>query len=368
MDERVVQFRVGVMVVATLLITGILVVLFGEVPGFVGRIFHRTYTVQIWFPEGRGLTVDSLVRRNGIVIGRVTGIRFAGEVEGMAPPKGVSPAQFANGILVTAEIQKDVKLYEHDVCRIETDLLGKPSLEFALAEGKAPSTELLDTAQLQKGEVAPNPLDSVSAVTQALSQLTPNVSAASQAIASAGNSMNEAAQKVNALLDEHTQEQIRSAITRSNQALGSIQKIIGNEESQERLQAALKELPGTLAQFKVTMAKAQARLDEVARFTQKLGSQQTVDRLDQATKDLQQVMADLKVLSGAVSNPQGSLGLLLRDRQLYDHLNCAAQNIDRLSRELQPILGDVRVFTDKVARHPERLGARGLVERYPGIK
>ena len=66
--------------------------------------------------------------------------------------------------------------------------------------------------------------------------------------------------------------------------------------------------------------------------------------------------------------PQGSLGLLLHDRQLYDHLNNVAKNMDDLSRKLEPILRDVRVFTDKVSRHPEMLGARGMMQRYPGIK
>jgi phospholipid/cholesterol/gamma-HCH transport system ATP-binding protein len=49
MDERVMQFRVGVMVVATLIITAILVLLFGEVPSL--SVLHRTYSIQIKLPE-----------------------------------------------------------------------------------------------------------------------------------------------------------------------------------------------------------------------------------------------------------------------------------------------------------------------------
>jgi phospholipid/cholesterol/gamma-HCH transport system substrate-binding protein len=368
MDDRVVQFRVGVMVLASLLITGILVVLFGELPRFAKRIFQPTYTVHLWFPEGRGLTEDALVRRNGIVVGRVTDIGFAAEEEDLQRPAGVGQAEFSSGILVTVDIEKKSNLYKNDVCRVETDLLGKPSLQFLRPEGKPPTTELLDTAQLQRGEIAPNPLDSLSTVTNTLAQLAPNVNAASKAIANAGDTLNDAAKKVTSILDEETQAQIRTAIARTNQSLEAIQNIVGDKQTQEELRTALRELPEGLRQMKTTMEKAQMRLDDMEPFTKKLGSPETVDRLDRATRRLDQVMGDLAAFSESLKKPQGSLGLLLQDRQLYDHLNRAAENVDNLTQQLEPIVKDVRIFTDKIARHPERLGAQGVLQRYPGIK
>ena len=67
-------------------------------------------------------------------------------------------------------------------------------------------------------------------------------------------------------------------------------------------------------------------------------------------------------------DPNGSLALLLHDRQLYDHLNRAVTNVDEITRKFKPIVSDLRVFTDKIARHPEKLGVRGAIERSPGIK
>ena len=58
----------------------------------------------------------------------------------------------------------------------------------------------------------------------------------------------------------------------------------------------------------------------------------------------------------------------MHDRELYDNLNGAAANIEELSRQLRPILNDARVFTDKIARHPERLGVRGAMQKHIGIK
>ena len=47
MNDRVMQFRVGLMVVATLLIAGILVAMFGELRSLV----RGTYTIHIWSPQ-----------------------------------------------------------------------------------------------------------------------------------------------------------------------------------------------------------------------------------------------------------------------------------------------------------------------------
>ena len=67
MDERVMQFRVGVMFLATLIITGILLVMFGKLP----RLHRRNYPVQVRFDDAGGVTKDTPVRKSGILIGRV---------------------------------------------------------------------------------------------------------------------------------------------------------------------------------------------------------------------------------------------------------------------------------------------------------
>ena len=367
MDERVVQFRVGLMVLASLLITGILVMLFGELPRFIKEIFKPTYAVRLWFPEGRGLAENGLVRRNGILVGRVTKVRFAEEEKDLELPPGLDEAEYYGGVVVTVEIQDDMKLYENDVCSIQTDLLGKPSLQFVRPEDEPPTTDLLDTGRLHRGRISPDPLDSISAVTKTLSKVTPSINKASKAL-------ENAAQDISRLVTAN-ESAIQGAVAQAEHTLENISKLaenvnslLGDEQTQGELKAALKELPGTLAQTRIAMMKAQQRLDEMQTFTETLGSQEMADRLNRTTSNLDRVMQDLPMLTKSLSDPKGSLGLLLHDRQLYDHLNNVAENIDNLSRQLQPILNDVRVFTDKIARHPEMLGARGVLQKYPGIK
>jgi phospholipid/cholesterol/gamma-HCH transport system substrate-binding protein len=58
----------------------------------------------------------------------------------------------------------------------------------------------------------------------------------------------------------------------------------------------------------------------------------------------------------------------MNDPELYDSLNAAARNVECLSRELKPIISDVRIFTDRIARHPETLGVGGAIRKSPGNK
>ena len=88
MNERIMQFRVGVMILATILIAAILVLLFmGSSP-----LLHGTYTIYIKFSEAPGVTRDTPVRKAGIRIGRVRNVQFADD---------------DSGVIVTAEIDRD---------------------------------------------------------------------------------------------------------------------------------------------------------------------------------------------------------------------------------------------------------------------
>ncbi|MCI0642350.1 MAG: MlaD family protein, partial [Gemmataceae bacterium] len=109
MDERVVQFRVGVMVLATIIITGILIVLFNRVPTF-GK---GTYTIYVRFPTAPGVAENTPVRRSGILIGRVSEVKFDENYN----------------VIATLKIDGDHTIFESDHIRITRSLLGDAELE-----------------------------------------------------------------------------------------------------------------------------------------------------------------------------------------------------------------------------------------------
>ncbi len=69
-----------------------------------------------------------------------------------------------------------------------------------------------------------------------------------------------------------------------------------------------------------------------------------------------------------MNDGEGSLKRFAEDPQLYNNLNRSATSLSLLLRNLEPILADVRVFSDKVARHPELLGVGGAISGSSGLR
>ena len=63
-DERLMQLRVGFMVLGMLLITAILIVMFGELPDLI----HGEYTIYVTFDKAPGVAEDTPVHKSGILI------------------------------------------------------------------------------------------------------------------------------------------------------------------------------------------------------------------------------------------------------------------------------------------------------------
>lgn len=72
------QFRVGVVVLGTLIITAILLVIFGKLPSLIPG---RYYTIRVYFDYANGVDKDTPVRKSGVLIGRVTDVRLTDHEE-----------------------------------------------------------------------------------------------------------------------------------------------------------------------------------------------------------------------------------------------------------------------------------------------
>lgn len=360
MDERVMQLRVGFLVLATLLITGILVVMFGEFPS----PFQPEYTIRIRFDEARGVAPETPVRKSGILIGRVQKVAFVEDVEGIEGKPGV---------IITAKINR--RLRTNEACRVKSTLLGDAVLQIVRSDKVVEGpVEFVEEGGSIDGQAEVSPIEAITDLKADVAKAIGSVTRAADALGSASGDLGNAGLRFTDLINEHEQE-LDAAIVQADSTLVAVEKaakdfdeLLGDQQTQARLKTAMNNFPELLSQMQRTMARAEQRLDEIGTLTQRLGSPEMIERIERGTTQLDSVMADLAVFTQRLRNPDGSLALLLEDRQLYDHLNRAAANVDDLSRRMKPIVEDVRVFTDKIARHPERLGVRGVLERHPGIK
>ncbi len=410
MDERVLKFRVGVMVISTMLLAGILMMLFSD----AGSLVRPKYTIIIHFNEAPGVTEGTPVRKSGILIGRVTKVDFAQE----------------GGVNVTVEINEGVVLYRNEVPQVSGSLLGgdvviqfvkrtrPPALisppqdrkaappdatapetpspggepaeqktgdagQQAPEEGTAPPpttpaapNDIIQPGDYITGIVAPSPVE-------VITNLEGNLASAVDTLNNAGNEVGKVAASINRLLDGN-EENLNKIIANTEATLTSFQKVldniddvIGNPEVRENLRRSVEELPQLLSDTRGAMNTVRTTVESVDRnlrnlegFTAPLGERgaEIVDGVDRTMKRLDELITELSDFGKKLNSGEGSLGKIMRDPELYQNLNRAAQNIAQLTCELRPVVADARVFADKIARHPELLGVRGAIKQSPGTK
>jgi phospholipid/cholesterol/gamma-HCH transport system substrate-binding protein len=111
-------------------------------------------------------------------------------------------------------------------------------------------------------------------------------------------------------------------------------------------------------------------LNNVEEFTAILGKQggETLIRLNQSVDKLDRLMSEVLVFSQSLNDSKGTIGQLVHNPELYHSVNRAVKNVEELTQQLRPIVNDARIFSDKIARHPELLGVRGAIKPEDGTK
>lgn len=361
MNERVIQFRVGVLVVATAIITAILVMLFGEMQSLV----RRQKTVYIEFDSAPGVTVDTPVRKSGILIGRVSDVELLNE----------------GGVLVTARLDATRTVLGNEQCLISTgSLLGDAMLEFVPTGDPSVSTEPINDGDFLKGLVSKDPLD----VVRVFANMEEDMVRALGAITSAGAEVGQVARNLNVLV-ENNQHQFNRIMDRSESAMEgfdnavtSINNLVSDPDLNANLRRALDGVPQILNEaaellmgLQQVSDRAEKNLANLEGFTAPLGEagDDIVASVQKSLNRFDDILEQLTVLSRSVNEGEGTVNQLLNNPDLYQRLNRAAGNIEMLTRRLRPIVEDARVFADKVARNPNRLGVQGALDRRrSGIK
>lgn len=388
MDERVVKFRVGVLVLATLFLAGSLILLFSDV-----RTPWSYYLIHMHFGDAPGVTEGTPVRKSGILIGRVTKVEFADQ----------------GGVNVTARIDGHVKLYRSEVPQVSGSLLGGDTVIQFVQRSRLPAqerppdqtdkgvqarpaalnqagksakqplenpTQEITPDEWIEGTVAPNPF-------QVFGNLEGEFGRAVTSLAGAGDEVSKLAARINGVL-EGNETEINSIVKKTEQTLDLMQKslasfddVFGDETVRGKLRDAINGLPDLLTDMRGAMNTIGTTVESVDRnmrnlegLTGPLGEKgaDIVARTDRAVARLDSLLGDLSDFGRNLSRGEGSLGKLMRDPDLYQHLNNAAINIEKITCEFRPIVHDARVFADKIARHPELLGVRGAIQKNPGIK
>ncbi|MGB9689723.1 MAG: hypothetical protein ACPLY8_12615, partial [Thermogutta sp.] len=279
-------------------------------------------------------------------------------------------------VLVTARVERKYVLRHNEVCRLNRALLGDSTLEISLSPDPKASPEPLKEGDVMQGIVPPDP---IVILTNLQERLVTAINSVNQTAADLGDTV----RSVNRILTDNEQQlkdllaNANKTVTVAQQTVSNANDIVGDPELKARLKDTLRRVPQvvddlrhTLDEANQTIRAARENLTNLRGVTAPLAENGAamVRRLDTSLQNLERVTTQLAEFSETLNREDSTLGRLVRDPTLYQKLDRTMTNVQQLTQDLRPVISDLRVFSDKIARHPELLGVRGALERQAGTK
>jgi phospholipid/cholesterol/gamma-HCH transport system substrate-binding protein len=360
MTERQLHFRVGIFVSFALAAIVGLIFQFGEIQNYL----RPKYTINIRFKSATGIAVSTPVRRNGVLIGSVTAVHFDDE---------------NGGLVVRASIKDGVRLWPDGRVRLVSSLLGDSAIEFL--PGK--SSQTLKDGDTVEAEPAVDPLNVVARMEQNVALLIDSFQQTSHEWQAVGHNLNQVLQtnqgNLHAVVARAAEALTEVAHTMKvvDQTLQEASRLIGDPQTQENLRKTMNALPAladetqrTVAAVRTAVEKMDENLTNLNAVTAPLAKNGVTlaTRIENTLTNIETLSQELTQFSKVLNNPDGTIHKLAADPQIYVNLARSSENAALLLRNLEPVIHDMRIFSDKVARHPELLGVGGALRGSSGLK
>ncbi|MEZ6093799.1 MAG: MlaD family protein [Pirellulaceae bacterium] len=252
MEERQLQMRVGLFVVMAMVVLGILIFINSEG-------WRSKYELMLKTDTAPGVTQNTPIRKNGILIGRVGSVRTQDDQ-----------------VEVTLQINDDEHVYENEIVSIGTDsILGDSVLEVVPVGIEKRGEPLQDGGKINYVSVKRNPMEIIDVAINLESKIADaldTVKKAGASIERAGDGVNDLTTKVSEalgnqdsdfkqLLDnfKETNRKAQVALDNFNQIFEGINEVVGDEEMKQRFQETVRKLPEILKRFEPQWSKLVTR-------------------------------------------------------------------------------------------------------------
>lgn len=250
-----------------------------------------------------GLAVSKPVLVNGYQIGRVSSLTLM--------PDGQ--------ILVQFKVDPKYAIPKNTIARLEsTDLLGGKAIVFDLGNGSdlAIDGDTLN-ANVQKGL-----LDQVEPVQKKAEQI---IARLDSVLTSVNKTLNPEFQRN---FDRSFASIARTLETLEN-TTRTVDGLVYNQSS--KIAGILSNLESISANFKDNNAKINTVFSNFEKLSDNAAKADFTKTLDETNK----AVADLQAVINKVNSGTGSIGLLINDDRMYNNLNNAAENLDKLMIDLK---------------------------------
>jgi phospholipid/cholesterol/gamma-HCH transport system substrate-binding protein len=358
MNERLMQFRIGMFVIVAGLVLTMMIVWFGESP----TLFRDQVYLKVHYSEAPGVVEGVPVRKSGIRIGEVFSTEF--------DERPNEP----DGVIVTLALERRYSLHAGSVPRLNRSLIGDVTVDMMPGTGPStlPTSRAPDGAPVIEGEVAPDPSKALAAATKAFESAGDTLKAINAAaagltaisksaaklddflssVADAGKGVTKVTEGIDRVIRENEGD-LRPTLANLRQVARKLDESIDQSALKtgiERFSAASAKLDKDLALIDPVLSDLSAPVNRQPATD--IG--QTFRRINLLTADLELLTSKLRDGRGGL-NTSGSLQKLLTEAELHDNINAMAINATQTLVQLKAVLSTVRAFVEKVSRDPSAL-------------
>jgi phospholipid/cholesterol/gamma-HCH transport system substrate-binding protein len=304
------ETKVGILAVVAILA---LVLGFNFLKG--KSIFHKSPAIYAVFKQIGSLQKSNEVKINGLPVGTVYDY---------APID-----KEVNSIVVEIHLTRDIEIPTNSVAFIESGIGGLGATSIRIEKGNSNN-------YLQQGDTISTRLDA-GLVDNIKTQLSPTITRVNETL----DSLKVTLGSVNAIFDPNTNSNLQTIIARLAVASVSLQQLLNAQtgaltHSLNNLDA----ITGNLAKNNDAISSSIRNIEVTTSNLANAPIQQTLSGLQGAIGELSGTITQLKGTVTRINSPNGTLGALINDKQLYNQLN-------RVGLSMEILLDDLRV-------HPKR--------------
>ena len=302
------EAKVGVLAIAAIVI---LVIGFNFLKG--ASIFSKPYTLYARFPNIGALEKSNQVKINGLAVGTVFNFTPADKE--------------VNSIIVEIHLEKDIAVPKNSIAFIDGTVLGSAYINIE----KGPAKNYL-----QSGDTISTRID-MSLLSDLKAQVAPTITRLNETF----DSLKVTIGGLNSLFDPNTKSNLRALLANLTVTSAELAQLL-NVQS------------GALSQ---SLANVNAITSNLARNNDAITSsirnvEVTTSRLANANIEgtvaaLQGTINELKNTITRFNSNDGTLGLLMNDRKLYDELQGSVNRVNQTMLGAEILLDDIRI-------HPKR--------------
>lgn len=271
-------------------------------------LFSTSKTIYAVYNQVNGLQPSATVQVNGLVVGSVANLDLMDK--------------HAGKILVTIKITKKIDIPYNSVARITSDLLGTKAVQIDFGN----ANEYLKDEDTIYAAVD-------GSITDALKeQLNPLVKKLEGTL----GSVDSVLLTVNSIFDPTTKGNLREAIAHLNTTLNNFSRTSASlngmlDPNHGNVKATFDNLEELTANLKNNNDRINAILSNAEKTTAALANGQ----LDKTLSELQQMATRLNETIAKLNSTDGTAGLLLNDKKVYNNLQNSLNSLNKLLEDLR---------------------------------